>query len=125
MSILLCLLSGFLIPLVLAQSKSCKHEKVYRDLQANIENGSNIFCRQLLEKVVCIGTLRKDPTLCYYATVTDTKSKDHVFVYRSSITKVKTTITSYESQNRQAGVFTAPLPIYVQLHPTAKVMKAW
>ena len=115
----------FCLPIIVAQTSSCKQEKIYRDLQANIENGSDIFCSILLEKVSFVGTLREDPTLFYYATVTDTKSKDPVYVARSTTTKIKITTTSFESQQRQAITPTAPLPSYVQQYPTPRVIKAW
>ena len=113
------------LPIITAQTSSCKQEKIYRDLQANIENGSDIFCSQLLEKVSLVGTLREDPTLFYYETVTDTKSKDPVYVYSSTTTKTKITSTSFESQQRKAITPTAPLPSYVQQYPTPRVIKAW
>ena len=115
----------FCLPIIVAQTSSCKQEKIYRDLQANIENGSDIFCSQLLEKVSFVGTLREDPTYFYYATVTDTKSKELVYVARSTTTKIKITSTSFESQHRSAITPTAPLPSYVQQYPTPRVIKAW
>ena len=113
------------LPIIAAQTSSCKQAKIYRDLQANIENGSDIFCGYLLEKVSYIGTLREDPTYFYYATVTDTKSKDPVYVYRSTTTRTKITSTSFESQQRTGTTPIAPLPSYVHQYPTPRVMKAW
>ena len=115
----------FCLPIIVAQTSSCQQQKIYRDLQANIENGSDIFCDYLLEKVSLVGTLREDPTYFYYATVTNTKSKDLVYVARSTTTKIKITTTSFESQQRSAITPTAPLPSYVQQYPTPRVIKAW
>ena len=119
-------LSNVLISsLVSAQSTNCQQEKIYRELQANIENGSDFFCSQFLQKVSEIGTLREALTLPFYKTVTDTKSKDDVYVYRSTTIKTEVTTTGYESQKRTAATFTAPLPSYVQQYPTPRVSKAW
>lgn len=115
----------FFLPIIVAQTSSCRQEKIYRDLQANIENGSDIFCDYLLKKVSLVGTLREDPTLFYYQSVTDTKSTDLVYVYRSTTTKTKITTTSFEPQQRTAITPTAPLPSYVQQYPTPRVIKAW
>ena len=110
--------------LVTGQSAKCEHPKIFSALKANYDNGSDIFCRQLLATVSLIGTLREDPTLVYYKTVTDTKSTDTVYVFASTTTKERVTSTSYESQKRQPTSFVKPLPTYVQQYATASVSKA-
>ena len=110
---------------VLAQSETCKQEKIFRALQAQYENGSDIFCQEYLAKIEYVGTLREDPTLFYYETVTNRKSTEVVYVVTSTTTKEVVTSTSFSSQKRTGQDFTMPLPSYVQQYPRDRVSKAW
>jgi hypothetical protein len=109
---------------IAAQSAKCKYPEILSALKAQYENGSDIFCRQLLATVSMVGTLRGDPTLVFYQTETDTKSTDTVYVVASTTTKERVTSTSYESQKRQPTSFVKPLPSYIQQYPIASVSKA-
>lgn len=96
--VLLCFIH--FITLIPAQSDTCKQEKIFRALQSQVENGSDIFCQQYLASLSYIGTLRQDPTFFFYETFTDTKSTDVVYKYKEITTREVVTSTSFESQKR-------------------------
>jgi hypothetical protein len=125
-----CCVPRFLLGLLLtpalinAQTSQCSHPKILSALKAQSENGSDIFCRQLLATVSTIGTLDYDPTLVFYTTETDTQSTETVYVFASTTTKERVTSTSYASQTRRPTAFVKPLPSYVQQYSTSAVSKA-
>jgi hypothetical protein len=109
---------------VTALDKKCEYPKILSALKANYENGSDLFCNELLATVSTVGTLREDYTYVFYTTFTDTKSTDVVYKYTATTTKERVTSTSYESQKRTPSSFVKPLPSYVQQYPTPSVSKA-
>lgn len=108
-----------------AKAQQCGQKKILERLTANYDNGSDIWCGQYLAKVDYVGTLREDPTLFFYETVTNSKSKDLAYAYASTKTKEVVTFTSYTSQDRKSKDFTMPFPSYIQGCPSGKVSDAW
>ncbi|KAF2823107.1 hypothetical protein CC86DRAFT_469666 [Ophiobolus disseminans] len=87
-----------------AQSAKCEHPKILSALKAHYDDGSDIFCRQLLATVSMIGTLREDPTLVFLQDGDGRQIGGH--------------------RKRKPTSFVKPLPSYVQQYPTQSVSKA-
>ncbi|KAH8707048.1 hypothetical protein GQ44DRAFT_817848 [Phaeosphaeriaceae sp. PMI808] len=87
------LILAFISSLTNAQGAKCEreHPRIISVLKANYDNGSDIFCRQLLATISMIGTLREDPTLFFYVTQRNTLSTDIVYKYASTTTKKRIT----------------------------------
>ena len=106
--------------------EACKKDNVFRALKRQPSGIGDLFCTELLAKQSIIGTLEPTVTIPVYTTVTDTKSRDPVTVFKSKGTKTKITTTNCASQTRKADPtkFTIPLPSYVEEYPTSKVSSA-
>lgn len=103
--------SLFLLLLVAkAQERKCEYPRLLSALKANYGDGTGAFCNQLLASISTMGTLREDPAVVFYTTVTDTKSTDTVYKSASTTIKKRITLSSYESQKRTPSTLVQPLP---------------